>query len=44
MDIIPGPDYHIGGGHLKPQTEHWLEMAAYDLGTAEAMFRSRSHG
>jgi len=28
---------------LKPQTEHWLEVAEYDLGTAEAMLRSRRY-
>jgi len=28
---------------LKPQTDHWLEMAEYDLGTAEAMFKSRRY-
>lgn len=28
---------------MKPQTGHWLEMAEYDLGTAEAMFRSRRY-
>lgn len=28
---------------MKPQTEHWLEMAEYDLGTAEAMFKSRRY-
>lgn len=28
---------------MKPHTKHWLEMAEYDLGTAEAMFRSRRY-
>lgn len=28
---------------MKPQTEHWLEMAEYDLGTAEALFKSRRY-
>ncbi len=28
---------------MNPQTEHWLEMAEYDLGTAEALFRSRRY-
>ena len=28
---------------MKPQTQHWLEMAEYDLGTAEAMFKSRRY-
>lgn len=28
---------------MKPHTKHWLGMAEYDLGTAEAMFRSRRY-
>lgn len=28
---------------MKPHTKHWLGMAEYDLGTAEAMFKARRY-
>lgn len=43
MDIIPSWHYHTVEAHLKPHTKHWLEVAEYDLGTAEAMLRSRRY-
>src|SRR3990172_9793433 len=43
MDITPLRHYYTLEAQLKPQTKHWLEMAEYDLGTAEAMLKSRRY-
>ncbi len=43
MDITPLRHYYTLEAELKPQTAHWLEMAEYDLGAAEAMFKSRRY-